>query len=102
MRPPDSARAPGREPEEPVSDAGGRHDGQSVPGAVAFVDARTAARVHGVGARSWARWSVSGRVPRPVRLGRRVLWSVAELEDWARAGCPARERWEAIRAGGTR
>ena len=102
MTTPDRARASGGEPERPVSDAGGRHDGQSVSGAVAFVDARAAARMHGVGARSWARWSASGRVPRPVRLGRRVLWPVAELEDWARAGCPPRERWEAIHAGGAR
>lgn len=34
-------------------------------------------------------------VPRPVPLGRRTIWRVAELEEWVNAGCPARERWEA-------
>jgi excisionase family DNA binding protein len=39
----------------------------------------------------------SGRMPRPVRLGRAVRWRRAELLAWIQAGCPARERWEALR-----
>lgn len=34
------------------------------------------------------------QIPTPVRIGRRVLWSVAELEEWVEAGCPPRHRWE--------
>ena len=39
----------------------------------------------------------SGRLPRPFRLGRRVLWSRAEIEAWLDAGAPPRSRWEARR-----
>ena len=39
----------------------------------------------------------SGKLPRPVRLGRRVLWNRAEIEAWIGAGAPARDRWEVMR-----
>lgn len=44
----------------------------------------------------WAMTS-SGRLPRPIRLGRRVLWSRAEIASWLEAGAPARDRWEQIK-----
>ena len=39
----------------------------------------------------------SGRLPRPIRLGRRVLWSRAEIAAWIEAGAPTRDRWEQIK-----
>lgn len=41
-------------------------------------------------------WSLhsSGRLPRPVRFGRAVRWSVDELRDWLAAGAPSRDVWE--------
>jgi predicted DNA-binding transcriptional regulator AlpA len=36
----------------------------------------------------------SGRVPSPVKLGNRTLWSVSELRNWIAAGTPRREVWE--------
>lgn len=37
----------------------------------------------------------SGRLgPMPISLGRRKLWSVAELARWVRSGCPERQRWQ--------
>lgn len=41
-------------------------------------------------------WSLhaSGRLPRPVRLGRSVRWSADELRDWLAAGAPSRDAWE--------
>lgn len=47
-------------------------------------------------------WSLhaAGRVPRPVRLGRAVRWSAAELRDWLAAGAPSREAWEQMKEGG--
>jgi prophage regulatory protein len=39
----------------------------------------------------------SGRLPRPIRLGRAVRWNAAELRDWLQAGAPERSKWEAIR-----
>ena len=38
----------------------------------------------------------SGRLPLPVRLGRRTLWRAEELRDWTRAGCPDRRKWLAM------
>ncbi len=35
----------------------------------------------------------AGKIPLPVRLGRRTLWNVEELRNWTAAGCPARDRW---------
>jgi len=57
-------------------------------------DAKGAARLIGVSERLWRRLHAEGKVPRPIRLGKRVLWSVAELERWLAAGGPDRERWE--------
>jgi len=47
-------------------------------------------------------WSLnsSGRLPRPLRLGRAVRWPVEELRDWLAAGAPERSRWEAMRKEG--
>lgn len=42
----------------------------------------------------------SGRLPRPIRLGRAVRWNANELAAWLDAGCPSRQRWEAMRGGG--
>ncbi len=44
----------------------------------------------------WALHS-SGRVPRPIRLGRAVRWNAAELSAWLDAGAPERDKWEAMR-----
>jgi predicted DNA-binding transcriptional regulator AlpA len=45
----------------------------------------------------WALHS-SGRLPRPVALGRARRWVISELEEWLAAGCPARDRWESMRS----
>jgi predicted DNA-binding transcriptional regulator AlpA len=41
----------------------------------------------------------SGRLPRPIRLGRAVRWDRRELEQWIAAGAPTREAWERRTAG---
>lgn len=69
-----------------------------------LVDAAEAARLCGVARSSWWRLVSSGRTPTPVRLGRRTLWRAAELAAWCAAGCPGRDRWQALQAAqkGTR
>jgi len=47
----------------------------------------------------WALHS-SGRLPRPVALGRARRWNVADLRDWLAAGCPSRSEWERMRESG--
>ncbi|MDY7108774.1 MAG: helix-turn-helix domain-containing protein [Planctomycetota bacterium] len=39
----------------------------------------------------------TGRLPRPIRLGRSVRWDYAELLAWMKAGAPPRARWEQMR-----
>lgn len=76
-----------------------------IPPTVAFaripplaVDAAGAAELSGVSVSLWHKLKASGRVPRPVRLGRRVVWLVEELRAWLAAGAPSCERWEAMKA----
>lgn len=64
-----------------------------------LVDARAAAALRGVSRSMWWSLHAAGRVPIPVRLGRRTLWRAAELAAWIEAGCPPRDRWECIREG---
>ena len=55
-----------------------------------------AAKLIGVGRTHFYALHTSGRLgPLPVRLGKRTLWSRAELEDWVSSGCPSREQWQA-------
>lgn len=51
----------------------------------------------GVSIRMIQRMNASGRLPRPMRFGRAVRWSVAELHAWMAAGSPGRDRWERIK-----
>ncbi len=39
----------------------------------------------------------SGRLPRPIKLGRSVRWNAAELKRWLDAGAPSRDEWEAMK-----
>ncbi|TAJ12095.1 MAG: DNA-binding protein, partial [Planctomycetota bacterium] len=54
-----------------------------------LVDARAAAALLGVGRATWWKLHASGRVPAPLRFGRRTLWRRAELERWIAADAPA-------------
>lgn len=51
-----------------------------------------------VGLRTLRSMDAAGKLPKPLRLGGKVLWNVAEIEAWIEAGCPDRETWEARRA----
>jgi predicted DNA-binding transcriptional regulator AlpA len=61
-----------------------------------LVDAIRAATLCGISERTWRKLDRTVRVPRPVEVGRRRLWSVQDLRAWVAAGCPSRERWEGI------
>ena len=62
-----------------------------------LVDAKTAARLCGLGKTAWYALHAAGRIPMPIRLGRAVRWNADELRGWTAAGCPARDRWEAMK-----
>ena len=63
------------------------------------VEASWAARLCGVSRATWYSLRKAGRIPKPVRLGRRVLWRVEELREWMAAGCPPLSRWEVMKKG---
>jgi excisionase family DNA binding protein len=66
------------------------------------ISAEKVAELLGVSKRHVAALSASGRLPRPVRLGRSVRWNLDELRDWLAAGAPSRDRWEASRNEGAK
>ena len=60
-----------------------------------LLSAPDAAKLLGVGSSHF--WSLhsGGRLgPLPVKLGRRTLWSRADLEGWVASGCPSRKQWQ--------
>ncbi len=65
-------------------------------GAIA-VDANRLAELLDLSVRTIRRFDSAGKLPRPVRIGGAVRWRVAEITHWLEAGCPDRQRWEAVR-----
>lgn len=55
-----------------------------------LVDATAAARMLGICRRYFLQLNDMGRVPAPIRFGKRKLWSVQGLQQWAEKGCPNR------------
>lgn len=64
------------------------------------VDAAGLSRLLGISPRTIRNLNASARLPRPICLGRRRLWSVREIESWLEAGAPGRDRWEALKESG--
>jgi prophage regulatory protein len=60
-------------------------------------NAKQVARMLGVSVRQVWRLHTTGRLPRNIRLGNCVRWRVEEICAFVEAGCPTREKWEAIR-----
>jgi predicted DNA-binding transcriptional regulator AlpA len=62
------------------------------------VPAAEAARMLGISTSHFFLLKRSGRIgPKPVRLGRSVLYHCEELEQWFVAGTPPRDKWEALK-----
>jgi len=63
------------------------------------IDADACASRYGISKRHWLRLVDRGATVAPIRLGRRVIWSIASLEAWERDGCkPIRVVGKAVRA----
>jgi predicted DNA-binding transcriptional regulator AlpA len=67
----------------------------TVPAEALLLSRRQAADLCGLSTRSFDRAVVAGRTPRPVRIGRRVLWRRVDLKLWVELGCPPRAEFEA-------
>ena len=56
-----------------------------------------AAAALGISADLLDRMEQAGKIPAPIRLGKRKLYSRTELEAWLAAGAPNRAVWERMR-----
>jgi len=65
------------------------------------IDTRELAELLHVSKRHLERMDASGRLPKPIRLGRAKRWLTSELEAWLEAGCPDRRTWLATKGGAT-
>jgi predicted DNA-binding transcriptional regulator AlpA len=70
---------------------------QIADGSWLLLRAAEAARLCGTSVRTWRNWDIAGKIPQPVRVGRKIFWRPEELKAWIAAGCPDRLTWEAIR-----
>ena len=65
-----------------------------------LVDSETAAGMLSISKRHFLAQENSGKIgPMGVKLGARKLFCVSELQAWAAAGCPSREKWQNGRTG---
>ncbi len=61
------------------------------------VDAAELAKLLQVSLRHVNALNSSGRLPKPIRLGRSVRWPREELVRWIAAGAPSRDAWEVMK-----
>ncbi len=71
-------------------------DSTTSPVVPLLLAAEAAATMCGVSRSHWLAMLSAGKVPAPVRLGRRTLWRVDELRAWCAAGLPAQDRWHSM------
>jgi predicted DNA-binding transcriptional regulator AlpA len=53
-----------------------------------LLDVKQVAAMLGVSVRSVCSYSDTGRMPKPVQIGRSTRWSAIALRQWVEAGCP--------------
>ena len=58
-----------------------------------FSNTRQVAKMLNVSARHVSSLQVTGRMPKPIRIGRVVRWSHDEIKAWVEAGCPHQDKW---------
>ena len=69
--------------DESVRSGGKQPDPQTL-----LIDTREVARLLGLGPRTVWGMANSGRMPRPIKIGRTVRWNYEALRKWVDAGCP--------------
>ncbi len=78
---------------EPESDASAP---LALDPSVLLIDAGDVARRLSISRSAFYKLVATRTAPQPIRLGRRTLWRVEELEEWVRDGCPPIDRWERL------
>lgn len=79
---------------EAARTSGGKGERQENTEILVTVD--DAAAMCKVSRAAFYRMCAAGKTPAKVKLGRSTRWRRQELLDWIKAGCPSREKWEAI------
>lgn len=82
------------DPPQPQSDPQTRPAAEPAP---LVADAKALAKLLGLGVRTVRAHDAAGKLPAPVRIGGRVVWILAEINDWLAAGAPDRATWAARR-----
>ncbi len=74
---------------------------QTMTSQPALLSRRATAERCGISLRHLASLVASGRFGlRPVYLGAKVLFPAADVNAWIAAGCPSRDRWNAMQEAG--
>ena len=63
------------------------HSPLAVESTPLLVNATAAAALCGMHLRTWRAWQAAGRIPRPIRSGRSLMWRFSELEAWGASLC---------------
>lgn len=61
---------------------------------ILLVNAEKAAQMCGFSRSQWWKLSSTGKIPLPIKIGRKTLLKVDELIKWIDSGCPSRDIWE--------
>ena len=64
---------------------------------VLLISAKEVVRRLSISGRTWYVLVTTQHAPQPIRLGKRTLWRVEELEEWVRDGCPPLDRWQRMK-----
>ncbi len=62
-----------------------------------LIDGPTFARLLSISLTALWRLTLTGAIPRPVRLGWQLRWSRREIDDWHEAGQPDAATWERMK-----
>lgn len=62
-----------------------------------LVSAAELAHLLGISRSTVWSWHASGEIPLPLRIRGATRWRRAEIARWVEAGCPGRQRWNAMK-----
>ena len=88
------SKAEDQSPAYPLNGPGNCGEGAEAGLAPLLLTAKQAAKICSKSLGTWRTWDAAGWIPRPIRIGRSMLWRADELREWVEAGCPRRAEWE--------
>jgi len=83
---------------ESVGPSLGRNAVPCADAASLLLSAAQLAKELSISTRTISRLASSGKLPKPIAIGRSVRWRRDDIVSWLAAGAPDRKKWEAVRA----